>query len=254
MGMDLLPHSAGFQARSDSSLILLQLSPYDRMRLTSLQLAIEQPIYRLQRNVLRLGNQEIHKHTRANHQPRKEEIHPVAHSGKHLRRKPCDKEIPEPVVCSSEGLCKTTHVLSKHLRVQHPWGRVPSGTIESGPEVEEEDCGDAGGGKGLGWVKRGFGDCDIAAYVPEAGGAADGADHQETSASKLIDEEDEVDQREYCLDDAKESGGEKRGGCPCYADGFEDGRAVVVDGINPRGVLPEEERAAEEEAPLDLSA
>lgn len=42
-------------------------------------------------------------------------------------------------------LTKRTGVGVEHLRVEDPWGTVPGGGVESGPEVEEEDGGSTTG-------------------------------------------------------------------------------------------------------------
>lgn len=55
------------------------------------------------------------------------------------------------------------------------------------------------------------------------------------------------------LDDTKNTGGEE--GCvgACDADGFENSRAVVIDRVDARCVLPEEQRAPKEESIGDFA-
>lgn len=104
------------------------------------------------------------------------------------------------------------------------------------------------------WVVLRLRNGDVSSDVPQANTATDGSDHQKTSSTILIDKENKVDEREYSLDDTKEPSSEQRGVGASDTNGLEDGWRVVVDGVDTRSVLPEEERASEEEAPLDLTA
>lgn len=70
----------------------------------------------------------------------------------------------------------------------------------------------------------------------------------------MIDEEDEIDQSENSLDDTEETGSEECGVGSSDANTLENRRRVVIDSVDTRSVLPEEERSTEEESPLDLSA
>lgn len=104
----------------------------------------------------------------------------------------------------------------------------------------------------------GFGGCDVASYVPQAERTAESTDHKQATTTELINEEDEVDDGEDCLDDAEETGCEERGVGSSDSDGFEYCWGIVVDGINseecqcavhywkgakflPRSILPQEQ-------------
>lgn len=208
----------------------------------------------LQRDTLRLGNKEVHERYAQDHQAGEEKIHAVTHRVEHLRRKARDDEVPEPVVCGGGGLTQGTRVLREHLRVDDPGGAVPRGGVEGGPEVEEEDGGDAAGGEArVGVVGIRAGDADVGADVPHAEGATGGTDHEELCAAEAVDEPEEPDDGYDCFDDAEDAGGEEAGACSGDADGFEDGGTVVVDCVDAAAVLEEEEHAAEEEAPKDFA-
>ncbi len=96
-----------------------------------------------------------------------------------------------------------------------------------------------------------LGECDVASDIPQAKRTTDCADHQQVTTTVLIDQEDEVEDCEYSLDDTEETGGEERVRGTGDTDGFEDGWGVVVDSVDSRSVLPEEEGSTEEESPLD---
>lgn len=164
-----------------------------------------------------------------------------------------DEEVPEPVVGGGEGLGQGTVVVVEHLAVVDPWGWVPGWGVEGSPEVEEEDGGGAGwseiGGDVLGWL----GDGDVGTDVVEAETTSEGTNHQKTTTAKSLNKEEEVDEGEGSLDNAKETGSEEGGVRSSDTDGLEDGWRVVVDGVDTGGVLPEEERATEEESVHDLS-
>lgn len=99
----------------------------------------------------------------------------------------------------------------------------------------------------------GVGDGDVAADVPEAQGAAEGADEQEVPAAEVVDQYKKPEEGEGGFDDAEDAGGEEAGVGALHADGLEDGGGVVVDGVDPGGVLPEEEHESQEETVLDLT-
>ena len=197
-------------------------------------LDLKQLIHVLQRDALRLRNKEVHERYAQNHQAGEEKIHPVTHRVEHLRREARNDEVPEPVVCGGRGLPQGPRVLREHLRVDDPGGAVPGRGVEGGPEVEEEDGGDAARGEArVGVVGIRAGDADVGADVPHAEGAAGGADHEELGAAEAVDEPEEPDDGYDGLDDAEDARGEEAGAGAGDADGFEDGGGVVVlDGIS----------------------
>ncbi len=141
----LLPHLLLIQIQPTPLNILpkilainLHLAHHNRMRLSRRQLLAEKAIHALQRHALRLGEQKPHKHNRAHHQTRKQQIHPVPHRREHLRREARHDEVEEPVRRCGECLPERAHVLREHLRVVHPRRSVPRGRVEDGPQVEED--------------------------------------------------------------------------------------------------------------------
>lgn len=61
-------------------------------------------------------------------------------------------------------------------RVKDPRSTVPGGSIEDGPEVEEEHSCDATAAQGIALVIFWLGDLDICTDNPQADGTACGAD------------------------------------------------------------------------------
>lgn len=62
----------------------------------------------------------------------------------------------------------------------------------------------------------------------------------------------EPDECEHCLHTTKHTSGQEGSVGTRDTEALEDSWAVVVNGVDTRAVLPEEEHGAEEEAPLDL--
>ena len=95
---------------------------------------------------------------------------------------------------------------------------------------------------------RWLSDRDIAADVPHAEGASDGAVNEKCPTAELVNEDKEPEECDDCLDDTEDTCGKQGGVCACDADRFENGRSIVVDRVDARRILPQEERTTEEEA------
>jgi hypothetical protein len=94
---------------------------------------------------------------------------------------------------------------------------------------------------------------DISADHPHANGADDSTAKQEIATAQLVDQEKKPHKSHDGLDDAKDT----RHPADIAlrdTDALEDSRAVVVDCVNARSILPEEEHASEEEAVQDRLA
>lgn len=94
---------------------------------------------------------------------------------------------------------------------------------------------------------------NVGANDPHADGTTNGTAEQELSAAELVDQEQQPDKGCDGLDDTKDTSHQVYG-VGSDTDAAEDGRRVVVDGVDTRTVLPEEKHAADEETPLQLGA
>ena len=230
-------------------LLSSELGEDDLVRLACGEFAGEEAVHGLERDALGLGQEEPDEDDRAQHQAREEEVDAVAHGIEHLGSEAGNDEVPEPVVRSGESLCESTDVLVEHLGVVDPWGTIPRWRVEDGPQVEECHGADTTVAEGLRDVLRGVSYSDVAADVPHAERATDSSVHEQVAASELVNKDEEPEKCDDGLDDAENASCEKRGGGTDDTDRLEDGGRVIVDGIDTGGVLPEEERATEEEAP-----
>jgi len=61
-------------------------------------------------------------------------------------------------------------------------------------------------------------DFDVRADVVETNSTSEGTNHEQITASKTIDEEEEPDDGDGCFDDAEDTGSKETGVCSCYAD------------------------------------
>lgn len=210
----------------------LQLLHDDTMRLARVPDGKEL-VHVLKRDTLSLRDQKVHKRNRQDHERRKEEVHPVAHGVEHLRCKARDDEVPEPVAGGGRRLAEGARVLGEHFRVDDPGRAVPAGRVEGGPQVEEEDGGDAATrqlGLGLG---VGAADADEGADDPHADRAAGSTDHEELGAAETVDQPEEPDDSHDGLDDAEDARGEEAGVGAGDPNRLEDGGGVVVlEGIS----------------------
>jgi hypothetical protein len=100
---------------------------------------------------------------------------------------------------------------------------------------------------------RWFRDSNVRTDIPQAETSANSTDHQQSSASVLINKEDQVEDGEHCLHDPEKTSREKRSICSNNANALEDSGRIVIDGVNSRSILPEKQRASEEESPLNVS-
>lgn len=99
------------------------------------------------------------------------------------------------------------------------------------------------------WVSDG----NVSTNDPETDGTTESSKHEEVTSAELVDEEEEPDQSEDSLDDTEDTSGKERSVGTSNTNVLEDSWAVVVDGIDARTVLPEEESGTEEHSPLDLA-
>ncbi len=67
----------------------------------------------------------------------------------------------------------------------------------------------------------------------------------------MVDEVEQPDEGDDGLDNTENTGGEKTGVSAGDTNTLKDSRAVVVDGVDPRAVLPQEQHRAEEETVED---
>lgn len=98
----------------------------------------------------------------------------------------------------------------------------------------------------------GIRDLDVRADVVEADGSAQCTVHEQIPSSKSVNQEEEPDDCNYGFYDSKNSSSQQTGICAYDTDGLEDCGRVVVDSIDSRSVLPEEERATKEETVGDF--
>lgn len=68
----------------------------------------------------------------------------------------------------------------------------------------------------------------------------------------MVDKEQQPDDGQDSLHNTEDTRGKETGVGALDTDALEDGGTVVVDGVDTRAVLPEEEHASEEESPEDL--
>lgn len=80
---------------------------------------------------------------------------------------------------------------------------------------------------------------NVCSDVVEADCTTKGAEHEKIAAAQSVDEEEEPDDGYSSFDNTEDSSGEETRICSSYANGFEDGRGIVVDRVDTRGVLPE---------------
>jgi hypothetical protein len=128
-----------------------------------------------------------------------------------------------------------------HFTVDDPGGTVPRGSVEGGPQVEEEDGRDTAGREAFGSVVDGIGDGNVATDIPEAQRATNSTNEQHGPTAEVVDEDGDPNKSENSLDDTEDTGGEETGVGAADAEGAEDGGGIVVDGVDARAVLPEEE-------------
>lgn len=219
-------------------------------------LDFEEAVHALEGNALGLRQEEEDEDNGANHHGGEEEVDTAArrtHGVEHLLREAGDDEVPEPVGCCCSRLTQRASVVVEDLAVDNPGGAVPRGCVEDGPEVEEEDRSNTSGGKrGSGVRVNGVVE-DVSSDDEHANCTTSGTDHQKLPATKVIDQDQDPDNGHYSFYHAKDTRGKEGGASTTNTDRSEDARAVVVDSIDSRAVLPHEHYRSEEEAPLNLA-
>ena len=81
---------------------------------------------------------------------------------------------------------------------------------------------------------------NVCSDVIQADSTAKGTKHEKVATAQPVDKEEEPDNGHRSFDNTEDSGGEETGICSSDADRFEDGRGIVIDCVDTRGVLPEE--------------
>ena len=220
------------------------------------RLNFEETVHALEGNALGLRQEEEDEDDGADHHGGEEEVDTAArrtHGVKHLLCEAGDDEVPEPVGCCCSCLAQRASVVVEDLAVDDPRGAVPRGCVEDGPEVEEEDSGNASGGKRSSGVRVNWVVEDVSSDDEHADCTTSGTDHQKLPATKVIDQDQDPDDGHYSLHNTENAGCEEGGASTTNADRSEDARAVVVDSVDPRAVLPHEHDRSEEETPLNLA-
>ena len=159
---------------------------------------------------------------------------------------------PEPIASCCGSLTETASVVVEDLTVDDPGCAVPRRCVEDGPQVEEEDRGNTARGQRGGGVGVDTSVENVTTDDPHANRATDGTDHQELSASEVIDEDQNPDDGEDGLDHTEDTGGQVDGILGLNAHRPEHIGAVIVDSVNSGEVLQDEQRMAKEESPSGL--
>lgn len=232
-------------------LVLAQLGNDLSVRISD-RLDLEELIHALEGHALGLRDEEVHEHNGAKHQRCKEEVDAVLHLGEHLGSEAGNEEVPEPVRRGGTSLGERTHVGVEHFRVENPGGTVPGWGVEDGPEIEEEHgCDAAAVHVGL-RVRGGVGDLDVGTDDPETDGTTKSTDQEQVATTDTVNQVQKPDKGNDSLDDTEDTGGEHASVGTSDTNALEDGRGVVVDGVDTRAVLPEKEHASQEQAVHDF--
>ena len=129
---------------------------------------------------------------------------------------------PEPIARCCGSLTETASVVVEDLTVDDPGCTVPRRCVEDGPQVKEEDRGNTARGQWCGGVGVDTSVENVTTDDPHANRATDGTDHQELSASKVIDENQDPDNGEDGLDHTEDTGGQEGGAGSADTDRGED--------------------------------
>lgn len=78
----------------------------------------------------------------------------------------------------------------------------------------------------------GVGDLDVCTNKVHGECTTSSTNHEEVSSTHVVNKNHEPDKGQSSLDNTKDTRGEEAGVCSGNADRFEDGRAVVVDGVD----------------------
>jgi len=127
-----------------------------------------------------------------------------------------------------------------HFRVHDPGGSVPRRGIECRPKVKEEDGRDTGRRNAISRVVRRVGHLDVSSDDPHADSAAQGAEHEQISSSKVVDHVEQPEYGENRLHHAKEARREEASVRSRDTQTREHRRRIVVDSIYARTILPKE--------------
>lgn len=220
------------------------------------RLDLEETVHALEGNALGLRQEEEDEDDGADHHRCEEEVDTAArrtHGVEHLLREAGDDEVPEPVGCCCSCLAQRASVVVEDLAVDDPGGSVPRGCVEDGPKVEEEDRSNTSGGKRSSGVRVNGVVKDVSSDDEHADCTTSGANHQKLPAAKVIDQDQDPDDGHYSLHNAENSGCEEGCASTTNADRSEDARAVIINSINTRAILPHEHDRSEEKAPLNLA-
>lgn len=236
----------------------------------------EETVHALERDGLGLWDEEVDEEDGQDHHGGEEKVDTAArrtHGQEHLRGETRDDEVPEPVVGSGRSLTKRSAedklafvlkrgkievflpgIVVEHLRVKDPRGTIPRGSIECSPEVEKEDSSDSSRAE-VGILRIGghIGCRDVSADNPHAARASQRTNHEQVATAQLINEDEEPNEGQDSLDNTKETCGEEAGVGSLDTDRLENGRAVVVDGVDTRAVLEQEQETTKNESPLNSS-
>lgn len=170
------------------------------------RLLLEETVDLLQRNTTGLRNEEEGEEEGKEGQRGEEEVDAVAHSLEHLLSEARDEEVEQPVAGSCAGLSQRAEVGIEEFRIDDPGGTVPGRSVDSSPEVKEEDSGNTATVEGAGGVVLGCDHVDISTNDPHADGTGDTTNKQKVPATELIDKEQQPDERHNGLDHTEDTG------------------------------------------------
>lgn len=108
---------------------------------------------------------------------------------------------------------------------------------------------DAGSGCGDGVGRVGL---DESGNDEHADTTAKGTNEEKVATTKGVDEKEDPNEGHDGLDDTEDACGKEASAGSGDTERLEDGGRVVVDGVDTRSVLPQEEHGAEEETPPNL--
>lgn len=188
-------------------------------------------VHVLEGHTLCLGQDKVDVDDGDHHQAGKEDVDSVTHLCEHLRGRTRDSKVVKPVASGHAGLCERTGLLGEHLGTDDPRSTVPTGRVEGGPDVEESKGRDSTRVEAsVGGTELGLGDGDVGTDVIHGDSSTKGTRHEDATTTKVVDEEENPDDRADGLDHTKDAGGEQTSVGTGDAERLEDGGRVVVDG------------------------
>lgn len=217
----------GLHARQPQALLnpLHPLPILDRNRAA---IPTEIHIQLLQRLVLRLRHHDPHKQRAAATERREEDVRPVLHAVEHVPRRQPNDEVEHPVRRRHDGHTPRAHRVREDLLREHPCDGAPRVREVDAEQPDERHRRPARGAvRWPGVLERAVhgGDDQVADAHP------DGAGNQERFAPEAVEEE-HGREGEDDLEDAGHASGEEVGGDGGEAEGLEDLRGVVQDGVD----------------------